>query len=121
MLRHRYTSPILPWFHTMICYCLAWTHRHREATQTTLISLYKESHRMIFLPIRSGRLLALMAVLLALTGPAAAAEIKILLPLGRTAYQTNEWIDVSVVRSSATALPAAPLTQPPPCDGWPTG
>ena len=41
--------------------------------------------------------------------PAAAATLKILLPLGRTAYQTNEPIDVSVVRSDAQALPAADL------------
>jgi hypothetical protein len=33
-----------------------------------------------------------------------AAEVKLLLPLGRTAYQTNEWIDVSVVRSGREAL-----------------
>jgi hypothetical protein len=30
---------------------------------------------------------------------ARAGEMQILLPLGRTAYQTNEWIDVSVVRA----------------------
>ena len=30
--------------------------------------------------------------------------------LHRTAYQTNEWIDVSVVRSDAAALPAGNLT-----------
>jgi hypothetical protein len=33
--------------------------------------------------------------------PARAADLKVLLPLGRVAYQTNEWIDVSVVRTSA--------------------
>jgi hypothetical protein len=43
------------------------------------------------------------------TGAAAAADVKILLPLGRTAYQTNEWIDVSVVRSGSSALPASDL------------
>lgn len=31
------------------------------------------------------------------------AELKILLPQGRTAFPTNEWIDVSVVRSSPQA------------------
>jgi hypothetical protein len=36
--------------------------------------------------------------------PAGAAELKVLLPLGRVAYQTNEWIDVSVVRSSVDGL-----------------
>ena len=30
--------------------------------------------------------------------PAPAAKLTILLPLGRNAYQTNEWIDVSIVR-----------------------
>ena len=33
-----------------------------------------------------------------------AADLKILLPLGRVAYQTNEWIDISVVRTSADGL-----------------
>ena len=47
--------------------------------------------------------------LLALPAALPAAELQILLPLARTAYQTNEWIDVSVVRSSPTALPAGSL------------
>ena len=40
----------------------------------------------------------ILAALALLAFPAAlpAAELQILLPLGRTAYQTNEWIDVSV-------------------------
>jgi hypothetical protein len=41
---------------------------------------------------------------LVLVRPATAAELKILLPLGRTAYQTNEWIDISIVRSAADGL-----------------
>jgi hypothetical protein len=41
--------------------------------------------------------------------PLAAATLKLLLPLGRTAYQTNEQIDLCVVRSDAEALPAADL------------
>src|SRR5437763_14237713 len=53
-------------------------------------------------------LLALACSLLP-TAPAAAAELKLLLPLGRTAYQTNEWLAVSVVRSGAQDLPAATL------------
>ena len=36
-----------------------------------------------------------------------AAELKLLLPQGRTAFGTNEWIDVSVVRSDAQPLPGA--------------
>lgn len=39
-----------------------------------------------------------------------AADVKILLPLNRTAYQTNEWIDITVVRSAPQALAAARLT-----------
>lgn len=55
------------------------------------------------------RLLALFVVLFAF--PALAApRLEILLPLGRIAYQTNELIDVSVIRSDTQALPAAPLT-----------
>jgi len=38
-----------------------------------------------------------------------AAELQILLPLGRTAYQTNEWIDISLVRQSPQALAAGDL------------
>src|SRR5262245_55508023 len=55
------------------------------------------------------RILSIAALLLTAM-PVAAADIKILLPLGRTAYQTNEWIDISVVRSDAQPLPAGTLT-----------
>jgi hypothetical protein len=41
---------------------------------------------------------------------ASAAELSIRLPLARTAYQTNEWIDISVVRQAAEPLPAGDLT-----------
>ena len=49
---------------------------------------------------------------LALGAPASAAEAKlqILQPLGRTAYQTNETIDLAVVRSAPEALAAGMLT-----------
>jgi hypothetical protein len=52
------------------------------------------------------------ALVLTLAVPARlpAAELKLLLPLGRTAYQTNEWIDVSVVRQATQALSAGDLT-----------
>lgn len=51
------------------------------------------------------------AALLGAVFASAAEKVQILLPLGRTAYQTNEWIDVSVVRSSAdAALPAENLS-----------
>jgi hypothetical protein len=56
---------------------------------------------------RANRLATLLTIglLQALTPlPAGAAELKVLLPLGRVAYQTNEWIDVSVVRTSADGL-----------------
>ncbi len=42
--------------------------------------------------------------------PTHAANVKIGLPLQRDAYQTNEWIDISVVRSDNAALPAGTLT-----------
>ncbi|MEE8451366.1 MAG: hypothetical protein V3R99_05600, partial [Thermoguttaceae bacterium] len=38
-----------------------------------------------------------------------AAELEIVLPLGRTAYQTNEWIDLSVVRHGTEPLSASEL------------
>lgn len=41
---------------------------------------------------------------------ARAADLQLLLPLGRTAYQTNEGIDLAVVRSNNAALPADTLT-----------
>jgi hypothetical protein len=58
-------------------------------------------------PLQSvGRALAAIA-LFALSAPAlAAAKAEILLPLGRGVYQTNEWIDISVVRTG-TEPPAA--------------
>jgi hypothetical protein len=55
-----------------------------------------------------GRALA-VALLLALPAAAHAAKADILLPLGRNAYQTNEWIDVSVVRGDDQALKAGDL------------
>jgi hypothetical protein len=48
--------------------------------------------------------------LLLLIACSANAAVKLILPLERTAYQTNEWIDVSVHRSDAKALPAGELT-----------
>ena len=50
--------------------------------------------------------LFLLLLSLALTE---AQAISLLLPLGRSAYQTNEWIDLSVVRSRAADLPAGEL------------
>jgi hypothetical protein len=57
--------------------------------------------------------LATLALLCLLAGtpvhPAPAAEVKVLLPLGRAVYQTNEWIDVTVLRSAADGLKNGPL------------
>ena len=44
-----------------------------------------------------------------ISATSAAAEVKILLPRNRTAYQTNEWIDLSVSRSADKALSASDL------------
>ncbi len=54
---------------------------------------------------------AVLGVLAVLTGAshATAAQVQVLLPLARTAYQTNETIDVSAVRSDAHALAAGSL------------
>ncbi|HEX5269688.1 MAG TPA: hypothetical protein VFW33_04330, partial [Gemmataceae bacterium] len=49
------------------------------------------------------------AALLVLPAAANAAKPEILLPLGRTVYQTNEWIDVSVVRGDDKLLKAGEL------------
>ena len=51
-----------------------------------------------------------MLVILASPSRAGAAQIQILMPLGRATYQTNEVIDLSAVRSDDRALPAGPLT-----------
>ncbi len=51
---------------------------------------------------------ALLALLLGV--PLWAATVELLLPLGRTAYQTNELIDLAVVRADTQALPATPLS-----------
>jgi hypothetical protein len=59
-------------------------------------------------PIRWSAL-TLTALLAASAAPAAAAELRFLLPLGRTAYQTNERIDLAVVRRDKVALPGGEL------------
>jgi hypothetical protein len=51
-----------------------------------------------------------VAALLLTALPLAAADVKILLPLGRTAYQTNEWIDISVICGDAKPQAAGTLT-----------
>jgi len=48
-------------------------------------------------------------IVLAFTTAASAADVKIVLPQNRTAFQTNEWIDISVIRSGTEALPAGTL------------
>src|SRR5262245_28697400 len=48
-----------------------------------------------------------MLLVFLLGSKAPAAELKLLLPQNRTAFQTNEWIDVSVVRSAPEKLPAS--------------
>lgn len=48
-------------------------------------------------------------VILAGAVPARASQLQLLLPLGRTLYQTNEIIDVSAVRSDAQSLAAGSL------------
>ncbi len=63
--------------------------------------------------MRSRRPLILRAILtvvaLAIASPSSAAELSIRLPLGRTAYQTNEGIDLAVVRSNTGPLAAGEL------------
>ena len=51
-----------------------------------------------------------VAGIIAASRPLFAAQLQLLLPLGRTAYQTNETIDISVVRSDTQTLPAGELT-----------
>ena len=56
--------------------------------------------------MKSSRMLLLAGLVLMCCAPLWAAKVELLLPLGRTAYQTNELIDLSVVRSDTQALPA---------------
>ncbi len=51
----------------------------------------------------------LLVILVAAQPGWAQVKLQILLPLGRVAYQTNERIDVSVLRTSAAVMPAAEL------------
>ena len=51
-----------------------------------------------------------LLILLLLGLPLCAAQLQLALPLGRMSYQTNEQIDLAVVRSDAQALPAGVLT-----------
>ncbi len=53
---------------------------------------------------RASVLLSAIGSIWGLSAPAFAANTAILLPLRRVAYQTDEWIDVSVVRSDSAAL-----------------
>src|SRR5262245_23899441 len=46
------------------------------------------------------RCLSILAALVFAAVPCLAADVKILLPQNRTAFQTNEWIDLAIVRSS---------------------
>ena len=62
---------------------------------------------MIWIRVRP-YLMMLLVLLLPATA-LAAPQLRILLPLGRTAYQTNEMIDVSVARSDSAPLPAGDL------------
>ena len=54
-------------------------------------------------------LLAAPALVSAAQAPLLAAQLKIILPLNRVAYQTNETIDVSVARQDVAALAAGTL------------
>lgn len=60
--------------------------------------------------MRTIRALVVACAVLAAASPAFAAKVTLLLPLGRPAYQTNEWIDVSVVRENTGGLRAGELT-----------
>jgi len=51
-----------------------------------------------------------LAALVLTTTTAPAVELKVLLPQARTAFQTNEWIDVSVLRRDDKALPKTTLS-----------
>jgi len=65
----------------------------------------------MFRLLRSLMLGILLALAFLVSQPGwAQAKLQILLPLGRVAYQTNERIDVSVVRTAPTALPEAALS-----------
>jgi len=52
--------------------------------------------------------LSLAGLLVSVTS-APAPELQVTLPLGRTSYQTNEWIHLAVARSSGESLPASEL------------
>jgi hypothetical protein len=53
---------------------------------------------------RSAVLCTALAFAVSLAAPVAAADVSVLLPLKRSAYQANEWIDVSVVHNSKEAV-----------------
>jgi len=61
--------------------------------------------------MRSAAMLALsLLIIVSAASPTAAADLKILLPLGRVTYQTNEWIDIWGLRTSPEPLPSSTLT-----------
>ncbi len=55
------------------------------------------------------RRISILVAACCFTATVRAAEVKLLLPQNRTAFQTNEWIDVSVVRRSQETLTAGDL------------
>src|SRR5262245_12960192 len=57
--------------------------------------------------MRPARRLLLACLCAALTATTVRAEVKLLLPQQRTAFQTNEWIDLAVVRTGTDAKPLA--------------
>ncbi|MGH7227328.1 MAG: hypothetical protein ACRELF_29295, partial [Gemmataceae bacterium] len=61
--------------------------------------------------MKSWMIRTLLACLLGIgfSATSVAAEVKILLPRNRTAYQTNEWIDLSVSRSADKAMSASEM------------
>src|SRR5262245_44464988 len=63
----------------------------------------------MILPLRSLSRTVVAIVVLASAPAVQAAKVEILLPLGRTVSQTNECIDVAVVRSDTKPLAAGDL------------
>jgi hypothetical protein len=61
---------------------------------------YNNRARRLFLPVLEFGMRTLAAVAALACAFPALADVRILLPQNRTAFQTNEWIDLSILRSS---------------------
>ena len=81
----------------------------RSSSRSLVFRLHPLKGQPVSKQLRCGAGFFALVVSFLLADAARAADLKLIWPLKRTAYQDNEWIDVSVLRSSPQALAAGDL------------